>query len=138
MGIRSKSPTGYAVFEGSPLACRELSLLLEEAFHSLMAHCGYEPIWQSDDRRVALSYRHLEKPFAGSLVREGLSGSNVLRFERDVCVKGQNLRPGYARTWIMQRVLEFGLCGWRGLRMDHFRVHHRKVELARAESRGIP
>jgi hypothetical protein len=138
MNAKSKSSTGFAVFEGSPLTCREFGLSLEEAFHSVMAHSSDELVWHADDRRVTLCFRYLERPFRKTFVHDGLSGSNVMQFERDLYVKNKNKGPAYARSWIMQRVLEARLCGWQGMRMDHFYIHHTKAKQVRRESRGIP
>jgi hypothetical protein len=114
MGRKSKSSRGYAVFEDVLRPCW-LSLSLEEAFHQIMAQCGYEPIWETEATRITLRFRHLDGPQTGSVVMDGDAGCIAIAFESPL-----TFGTWAARNSTMQKVLDAGLCGWRGLPMDSF------------------
>jgi hypothetical protein len=107
MNAKSKSSKGYAVFTDvlRPLGQR---LSVEEAFHLVLAQCGYEPIWRTETTRMTLCFRYLDAPPSGLPVRD-------LAFESPL-----NFGAWAARGQIMQQVLNARLKGWRGVNMDSF------------------
>jgi hypothetical protein len=81
-----QSPTRYAVFEDDPLDCNETNLSLPEAFHSIMAHCAYAPVWDVDGDNLRLRFRYLDNPFKG-------------RFVGDMTIKSTSQNPDIERWY---------------------------------------
>jgi hypothetical protein len=98
--------TRYAVFEDDPLDCEETGLSLAEAFHSIMAHCAYAPVWDTYGDNLRLRFRYMEEPFKGRFVGDIEPGAFIETFtapaELGIAGRGQ----------IMRQVVSAGLRGW--------------------------
>ena len=126
-----KNPVGWAVYEDDPLDCREIGLSHEEAFHSIMAHCAYAPVWDEDGKRLRLRFRYLDEPHQGGFVGDTEPRPEVTTYEEPL-----TLGAFVARDAIMKRVAAAGLRGWYAVRMTEFildRMH--AGHAAREESR---
>lgn len=100
-----RNPTRYAVFEGDPRDCGEVGLSLAEAFHSILAHCDYEPVWDVNDSNLRLRLRYLDEPFKGMFVGS-LQGSLI------ECFEAPSFGGNASRERIMRNVVSAGLRGW--------------------------
>ncbi|HTT99561.1 MAG TPA: hypothetical protein VMF58_16050 [Rhizomicrobium sp.] len=97
--------TRYAVFEGDPMDCDETGLSLPDAFHSIMAHCDYEPVWDTDGDKLRLRFRYMDEPFKDHFVGDIEPGASVETFTApDTGIA--------ARGHIMRQVVSAGLRGW--------------------------
>jgi hypothetical protein len=105
MLIENAKPTRYAVFEDDPADCHEVGLTLAEAFHSIMAHCGYEPVWDVDGLNLRLRFRYLDEPLKGCFVGDE-PGSYVETFYAPA------FGGSVSRERIMRRAVSAGLRGW--------------------------
>jgi len=119
----SKSTPGWAVFEDEPLNGREFGLSLREAFHSIMSHCAYAPLWDQDESRVRLRFRYLDGPFVGKLVGDTHPGPDTVTYEEPL-----TFGVFVARDQVMKRVLDAGMRGWYGARMGEFTVDRMRAE----------
>jgi hypothetical protein len=100
------SPTRYAVFEDDPMDCQETGLSLPEAFHSIMAHCDYAPVWDAYGDNLRLRFQYLGEPFKGRFVGDIEPGAFVETFTAPAAL-------GIAgRGQIMRKVISAGLRGW--------------------------
>lgn len=106
MLIDTTKPARYAVFEEDPRDCREVGLTLAEAFHSIMAHCAYEPVWDVNGANLRLRFRHLDEPFKGHFVGDMEPGALVGTFEAPL------FAGSVSRERVMKRVVSAGLRGW--------------------------
>jgi hypothetical protein len=106
MQSETTTPARYAVFEDDPSDCREVGLSLSEAFHAIMAHCDYEPVWDVDGAKLRLRFRYLDEPFKGRFVG-GIEPSMLIeKFEAPV------FGGDASRERIMREVVSAGLRGW--------------------------
>ncbi len=101
-----RSPTRYAAFEDDPLECHEMGLSLPEAFHSIMAHCAYEPVWDVEGDNLRLRFRYLDEPFKGRFVGDMEPGAHVETFTAPAHLGSA------ARANIMRQAISAGLRGW--------------------------
>jgi len=125
------NPTGWAIYEDDPLDCREIGLSLEEAFHSIMAHCCYAPVWDENGKRLRLRFRYLDEPHLGGFVGDTEPGPEITTYEEPLTLGGF-----VARDAIMKRVAAAGLRGWYAVRMAEFILDRMHAEhAAREESR---
>jgi len=125
------NPTGWAVHEGNPLDSREIGLTLEEAFHSIMAHCSYAPVWDKDDNRLRLRFRYMDEPYKGRYVGDTEPGPEIITYEAPL-----TLGAFVARDQILKRAVAAGLRGWYGVRMTEFILDRMHAEhAAREEAR---
>lgn len=128
-----KIPTGWAVCEDDPLNCREIGLTLEEAFHSIMAHCHYAPVWDQDGNRLRLRFRYMDEPHKGRYVGDTEPGAQIITYEEPL-----TLGAFVARDAIMKRAVAAGLRGWYAVRMSEFILDRMHTEHAsREEARQI-
>jgi len=114
MSIEPRFPARYAVFEDDPGDCREFGLSLSEAFHSIMAHCAYEPVWDLNGRNLRLRFRYLDEPFKGHFVGS-LQGSAVIE-----CFEAPSFGGNASRDRIMKSAVSAGLRGWYAEPMAEF------------------
>jgi|GEM_PF-5717074 len=114
-----KTPPGWAVYEDEPLDCCEIGLSLEEAFHSIMAHCQYAPVWDADGKRLRLRFRYLDEPHQGRFVGDTEPGPEIITYEEPLTLGGF-----IARDQIMKRAVAAGHCGWYAVRMPEFILDH--------------
>ncbi len=123
-----QSPTRYAVFEDDPTDCNETGLSLPEAFHSIMAHCDYEPVWDVDGDKTRLRFRYLDEPFRGRFVGDIEPGAFIETFTS----------PAFggtrSRDQIMRQVISAGLRGWYAEPMAAF---YRDRAMAQGRERAL-
>ena len=100
-----RSPTRYAVFEDDPGDCQQTGLTLAEAFHSIMAHCDYEPVWDTCGPKIRLRFKYLDEPFKGAFV--GSLQGNLLD-----CFEAPAFGGLASRNRIMEEVVSAGLRRW--------------------------
>ena len=131
LNLPLRTPTGWAVYEDEPLDCNEIGLSLEEAFHSVMAHCSYAPVWDEDGKRLRLRFRCLDGPCEGRYVGDSEPGPEIVTYEEPLTLGGF-----VARDAIMKRVAAAGLRGWYAVRMAEFHLDRMRSEhAAREEAR---
>jgi hypothetical protein len=109
-----RNPARYAVFEGDPRDCGEVGLSLAEAFHSIMAHCAYEPVWDVNGLNMRLRFRYLDEPFQGRFVGDTAPGAYIEAFY------APSFGGSVSRERIMRRVVSAGLRGWYAEPMTDF------------------
>jgi hypothetical protein len=106
MLIENSRRARYAVFEDDPGDCHEVGLGLPDAFHSIMAHCAYEPVWDVDGLNLRLRFRYLDEPLKGCFVGDVEPGAYVETF----------FAPAFggsvSRDRVMRRAVSAGLRGW--------------------------
>ena len=129
--MHQQTPTGWAVYEDDPPDCREIGLTLEEAFHSIMAHCQYAPVWDQDGNRLRLRLRYMDEPQKGGYVGDTEPGPDIVVYEEPL-----TLGAFVARDAIMKRVAAAGHCGWYAVRKQEFIFDRMHAEhAAREEAR---
>lgn len=120
--------TRYAVFEGDPTDYHETGLSLPEAFHSIMAHSAYAPVWDTDGDKLRLRFRYIDEPFMDRFVGDIEAGASVEAFTAP--------NTGIAaRRHIMRQVVSAGLRGWHAEPMAAF-YRDRAMSEARGHERA--
>jgi hypothetical protein len=114
--------TRYAVFEDDPLDCRETGLSLPEAFHAIMAHCSYAPVWDTHGDKLRLRFRYMDDPFKDRFVGDIEPGAFVQTFTAPAF--GGNK----SRDQIMREVVSAGLRGWYAEPLAVFYLERAKAE----------
>lgn len=126
----NQKPQRFAVFEDDPQDCTEVGLSLAEAFHSIMAHCAYEPVWDVNGSHLRLRFRYLDEPFKGRFVGDIELGAFIETFEAPL------FAGSVSRERIMKRVWSAGLRGWYAEPMAEFALSEMK-SLRMAQLDGV-
>ncbi len=86
--------------------CQETGLSLAEAFHSIMAHCAYAPVWDTDGDKLRLRFRYMDEPFNGRFIDDIEPGAFVETFTAPA------FSGNSSRDQIMRQVVSAGLRSW--------------------------
>ena len=133
---KKKSSRGYAVYQDDILDCREYGLKLDEAFHSIMAHCAFEPVWETADGWMALRFRYLEEPYQGHFVGDTEPGPLIVEFSEKI----NQTAVFIVRDTLMLQAVTAGLRAWYAMSMDLFYIRHGMAEAKQraGEHQGWP